>query len=70
MSWFGEALRFVLTLIGGMALLIFSDVRDEAKKAVVEIAALNTRVAVVIERLENHDRRIIVLEESKKNGEY
>ena len=57
-----EVITALLGFIGGILALIGTYVASQLTKLASSVDSLNIKIAVVIEKLENHDKRIAKLE--------
>lgn len=57
-------IQATLTVIGTLALFIFSQAVSELKRVRSSIESLNIKIAVVCEQLSGHEKRITSLEEN------
>lgn len=55
----------VISLVAFLAVTIFKDMADDIKRMADSVDNLNIRVAVVIEKTDNHERRIGLLEQDR-----
>lgn len=57
-----EVITALLGFIGGILALMGGYIAKQLAKMAMSVEKLNVRIAVVIEKLDSHDRRIKVLE--------
>lgn len=55
-------LQLLLTTLGTMSVYLFNKISQDIKRMTDSVEALNVKVAVVCEKIENHDNRIKNLE--------
>lgn len=60
-----QLLQMGFMVLGGLASTIFLRMAKDLDRLVSSVEALNTKIAVVIERLDQHEHRINKLEERK-----
>lgn len=58
-----QILNLILTALGSIALFILSDVVSQLRKMSESVSLLNERIAVVVEKLDSHEKRILKLED-------
>lgn len=58
--------EFLHILLDGAAIAVFGYFADSVRRVVTSIEELNLKVAVVINQLSDHDRRIVNIEEKVK----
>lgn len=56
------AIQVGLALMGAMAIRLFSNVEKSLDRLTVSVEALNANMAVIVERVDSHEKRIDRLE--------
>ena len=57
-------LQVGLALIGAMSLRLFSNIEKSLDRLTVSVESLNSNMAVIVERVDSHEKRIDRLENS------
>ncbi len=57
-------LQICFAVIGALALSIFKGLAEDVKRLREGVSELNAKIAVIIQRIDSHERRISDLEES------
>lgn len=56
-----ELLQIALAVVGAFGVFILNDLKKSVEKATESVSELNTKVSVIIEKSERHDKEIDIL---------